>query len=160
MADGVTLGSGNNTSPTDGTKIATDDLGAAGHVQLVALVYSDSSGNMIPAGANGLAASISAGTVTLGGVSALSASVPGSAIAYGTASGTALAPNSSRLGFNIVNAGTATLYVSFAGTATTTNWVERLETQYDRLSDGGIGLYAGLITMVGSAAGTAIVTEW
>ncbi|MFN8521299.1 MAG: hypothetical protein U0667_18400 [Chloroflexota bacterium] len=62
--------------------------------------------------------------------------------------------------YNIANHGTAVLYVSYAGTATTSNYVARISTQYDRIADKGIGIYTGAITIVGSAAGTAIVTEW
>lgn len=161
MADGVTVATGNNTSPPNSTKFATDDAGASGHIPITKLAYSaDGDPTLIPADANGLQVQVSQGEVLLTGVTSGTATTPGTAIAYGTAAGTALAANSARVGFNIVNNGTATLYVSYAGTATTSNWMERLPTQYGRFADKLPGLYTGAITIVGSAAGTAIVTEW
>lgn len=161
MADGVTVATGNNTSPPNATKFATDDAGAAGHIPIVKLAYSaDGSSGLVDADASGMKVNVGSGTVVLGGVTSGVATTPGTAIAYSTSSGTALPANSARLGYNIANAGTAVLYVSYAGTATTTNWIERLGTQYQRISDKGIGIFTGAITIVGSAAGTAIVTEW
>lgn len=161
MADGVTVATGNNTSPPNATKFATDDAGAAGHIPIVKLAYSaDGSSSLVDADASGMKVNVGAGTVTLGGVSSGTATTPGTALAYSTSAGTALAANGARQGYNIANHGTAVLYVSYAGTATTSNYVARISTQYDRIADKGIGIYTGAITIVGSAAGTAIVTEW
>lgn len=159
MADGITLATGNNTSPPNATKFATDEgSGGIGHIPLVALVYSDSTGTLIPAGANGLSVSVSAGTVVLGGLS--SGTATATAIAYSTASGTVLASSTTRVGFNIINVSTAIASVHFGATANgTAALIERLE-QWERLSDAQTGLYYGPITIIGSAAGTAVVTEW
>ncbi len=157
MADDITVASGNNTSPPNGTKFATDEVTGSRHVPLVALVYSDSTGTLIPAGANGLSVSVSAGTVVLGGISSSSASVTGTA--YATAIGTALASNSARWGYNIINHGTATVYVGY-GTATSATQHLAALTQGQRLSDSGIGIYTGVLRFIGTAAGTATVTEW
>lgn len=161
MADGVTFATGNNTSPPNSTKWATDDGGANGQIPIVKLAYSaDGSSTLVDADANGMKVNVGSGTVVLGGVTSGTATTPGTAIAYSTSAGTALAANAARLGYNIANNGTAVLYVSYAGTATTSNYVARISTQYDRIADKGIGVYTGAITIVGSAAGTAIVTEW
>jgi hypothetical protein len=157
MADGVTVSTGNNTSPPNSTKFATDDLGAAGHVPLVVLAYSDSSGNMVTADANGIEVQ---GTTTLSGVEASSAtttSVGDSATAVEL-----LASNSSRIGWSITNDSTAVLYVKFGASASTTSYIARL-VQYDRIGQGPLdGLYTGSITGIwaSDAGGNARCTEW
>lgn len=161
MADDVTMTSGANSTLPNNTKFVTDEVTARGHVPVVKLAYSaDGVATLAQVDASGMLVNVGAGTVTLGGVSSGTATTPGTALAYSTSAGTALAANGARQGYNIANHGTAVLYVSYAGTATTSNYVARISTQYDRIADKGIGIYTGAITIVGSAAGTAIVTEW
>lgn len=55
MADGVTYVAGQNATPPDGTKAATDDLGAAGHAGIAKLAVSaDGDATRVPADADGL----------------------------------------------------------------------------------------------------------
>lgn len=68
MADGVTVATGNNTSPPNSTKFATDDAGAAGHVPLVKIAYSaDGSSTAVDADSSGLKVQVSSGSVTASG---------------------------------------------------------------------------------------------
>lgn len=159
MADDVTVASGNNTSAPNGTKFATDEATGSRHVPLVVLAYSDSSGSLVSAGANGLAVSVSAGTVTLGGVASTATSAS-TALAYSTASGTALAANANRVGFNIYNVSSSTAYINFGTAANSTAALVRHLGQREALSDAQLGLYQGVISIIGSGSGTAVVTEW
>lgn len=160
MADGVTVASGNNTSPPNNTKFATDDLGAAGHLPLVALAYSDSSGTMVTADSNGLEVQISTGTVTISGVTSSSASTTSTA---DTGSSTQLiASNASRVGFSITNTSSGILYVKFGSGATTTSFVKRLS-QNEQVGSQQLGLYTGAIYGIWATDpndGSAICTEW
>jgi hypothetical protein len=159
VADGVTITSGANSTLPDGTKFATDELGGGlGHLPLVGIAYSDSSGTQVTANASGLAVQ---GTTTLSGVSAASATTTN--VGDSASSVTLLASNSSRVGWSITNMSSAVLYVKLGATATTTDsFIARL-VQYDRVGQGPLdGLYTGLIAGIwaSDAGGVAVITEW
>lgn len=67
MADGVTITSGANSTPPDGTVISTDDAGASGQVQRFKLAMSaDGSATHVPADADGLLVNLGANNDVVG----------------------------------------------------------------------------------------------
>lgn len=160
MADGVTLTTGNNTSPANNTKFATDELsGGLGHAPLVLLSYSDSSGGLVPASANGL---LVQGTATLSGADAATATV--TSVADNAASTQLLAANAARIGWTVTNTSSAVLYVKFgSGATTTTSYTKRLAQYADCGQDSTIGIYRGAIYGIWASDpgdGSAVITEW
>lgn len=157
MADGVTVASGNNTSPPDSTEFQTKDGGAAGHLPLVGIGYSDGSGSLVTSNASGV---LVQGTATLTGLGAGTAS---RGTVNDTASSTTIIPaNADRRGWRIRNTSSATLYISFGGTASATVNVEALA-QNAGVGDAGVGVYSGDIVGVWASDpgdGVAIWTEW
>lgn len=106
MADNVTL-----NAMAGGSVVATDDAGAAGHVQLTKLAVSaDGSATVIPADAtNGLRVDLSHGST-----------VASTTVSVGTtAGGTQLvAASSTRRSLGIYNNGSATIFVGASGVTT------------------------------------------
>lgn len=119
MADGVTVATGNNTSPPNSTKIATDDAGASGHVQLVKLAYSaDGSATVVDADANGLKVQVSTGAVTASGSLSLTTATTGGMTIYQNLDldNTKVAVKASAgtlFGWHITNSTTAPIFVKF-----------------------------------------------
>jgi hypothetical protein len=159
MADGVTVATGNNTSPPNSTKFATDDAGAAGHVPIVKLAYAtDGVATLIPADVNGLQVQ---GDTTITGITASSAT---HASVNDTAASTQLiASNASRIGWSITNTSSAVLYVKFGSAATTTSFNKRLAQNADCGQGPLDGLYTGAIYGIWASDpgdGVAVCSEW
>lgn len=159
MADGVTAASGANSTVPNGTKFATDDTGATGHVPLVKLAQStDGSATPVTADADGLKVQ---GSTTLSGVSASSATV--TSVSDTSSSTQLLAANSARVGWAVTNTSSAVLYVKLGSTASSTSFTKRLA-QFADCGQGPLdGLYTGAIHGIWATDpndGAAIVTEW
>lgn len=120
MADGITFQSATPATPAANTEVATDDAGAAGHVQIIKLAVSaDGSATVIPADAtNGLLVELSnPGDISGGGTKS---SIGALADPAPTTTATLLkASNVDRKGIAISNHGEVTVYLGFANTVTT-----------------------------------------
>jgi hypothetical protein len=157
VANGVTVATGNNTSPPNATKFQTKEASGL-HVPAVVIGYSDGSDAFVTSDASGLAVQ---GTTTLDGVSASSATV--TSVADNAASTQLLAANANRIGWAITNTSSAVLYLKFgSGATTTTSYTKRL-VQYADAGQGPIGLYTGAIYGIWASDpgdGAANCTEW
>jgi hypothetical protein len=156
VANGVTVATGNNTSPPNATKFQPKEASGL-HVPAVVIGYSDGSDAFVTSDASGLAVQ---GTTTLSGVSASSATV--TSVGDANADTALLASNSSRIGWSITNDSSAVLYVKFGTGASASSYTARL-VQYDRIGQGPLdGLYTGAINgfWASDAGGNARCTEW
>jgi len=160
MADGITLGTGNNSTPANGTVFATDDAGAAGHVPFVKLaIATDGSATAIPADASGLQVQ---GTTTITDLTVTTVNSP-IAIGDAAASTTLIAANANRKGWTVQNMSTADLYVRLgdpAALGTCHRVLRQYESMGQRIMDGD--LYLGIITgrWASDAGGTAVGGDW
>src|SRR3990172_8327041 len=115
MADNVTITSGGNSTPPDGTIVATDQVGTA-HYQLFKLVEgaADSSARIGGDASNGLDVDVTrlprASSSAITSVNDTASNV------------TLLAANASRLGATIYNDSTVDLYVKLGATASLTSF--------------------------------------
>lgn len=190
MADNLTFQTSALATVPDATVVATDDAGAAGHVQVVKLAVStngsatpltadNTDGLLVNLGANNdvtIGAALPAGTNAIGKLAANSGvdigdvdvtSVPTSSAATTSSqndqatSATLLASNASRKGFAVFNESTSYLYVKFGTTATATDYTVRID-PYGYFEHMGVGIYTGRVDGIWSAdaSGAARVTEW
>jgi hypothetical protein len=159
MADGVTVATGNNSTPPNGTTFATDDT-AQGHVPLVKLAYStDGVSTAVTADVNGLQVQ---GTTTVTGltVSSTNATVN---IGDATSSTEVIAANANRKGWVLTNMSSAVCYVKMGTGASATSFHKRLEQYKDcgqKIMDGD--LYTGAIHAIwaSDAGGTIVGGDW
>lgn len=119
MADGVTTQSATPATIPDATKIATDDAGAAGHVQIVKLAYSaDGSATLVDADVDGLHVYLTnPGDISGGGGSG---SKTAAAATCDTTADQLVAANASRVSLLIRNVGTVDIYLGLSGVTTST----------------------------------------
>ena len=167
MADNLTTTTTVATIPS-GTVVATDDCGAAGHVQRVKLaIATDGSATLIPADAtDGMLVNLGANndvTVTSGAVTStvpVASTATLANITAATASTTLQAANSNRLGLVIYNDSTSVMYMKFGSTASSTSFTHQLQAgEVWELATGGCR-YTGIVTGIWvSATGAARVTE-
>jgi hypothetical protein len=153
----ITLGTGNNTSAPNATKIHVVGDDTTGRATGVVIAYSDGSGSVVTSDADGV---LVQGTTTLEGVSNDTATR--GTVADTASSTTIISSDAARLGFSIVNTSSAVLYLAFGGTASTTNHVIQLA-QGQECSMYGIGIYTGDIVGVWASdpgAGVAVWSWW
>ena len=112
MADNITL-----NSMSGGAVVATDDAGAAGHVQVVKLAIStDGSATVIPADAtNGL-------KVDVARLPDKGATIAASNVSVGTTETSLASASASRLSVGLYNNGSATVFVGPTGVTTSTGF--------------------------------------
>ena len=151
MADNVTITSGGNSTPPDGTIVATDQVGTA-HYQLFKLVdgAADSSARIGGDASNGLDVDVT--RLPRASSSAIT-SVNDTAT-----STTLLASNANRLGAMVYNDSTVDLYLKLGATASTSSFtVKMVAGSYFEVPFG----YAGIIDGIWSsdASGKALLTE-
>ncbi len=159
MANLVTVTSGANSTIPDGTKFATDDAGAFGHVPIVKIGYStEDSVSRLDVDADGLKVK---GSTTLTGITASSATT--TSVNDNAASTQLLASNASRVGWAVTTTSSAVLYVKFGSSASTTSFAKRLAQNADCGQGPLDGLYTGAIYGIWATDpndGAAIITEW
>lgn len=159
MADGVTVATGNNSTPPNGTTFATDDT-AQGHVPLVKLAYStDGVSTAVTADVNGLQVQ---GTTTITDLTVTTVNTPIS-VGDAASSTTLIAANANRKGWTVQNMSTADLYVRLgdpAAIGTCHRVLRQYESMGQRIMDGD--LYLGIITgrWASDAGGTAVGGDW
>lgn len=114
MTDGATFQSATPATPAAGTKVATDDCGTPGHVQLIKLaVSSDGSATLLPADATyGLA--VDAKRLPKG-------SKTFSDPAPTTSASSIVSASASRIAVSIYNNGSQTVYLGKDNTVSSTN---------------------------------------
>lgn len=117
MADGITFQSSTLSTPPASSKIATDDTGSPGHVQIVKLaIAADGSATVLPGDAtDGLLVNLGANNDVTIAKGATAFTDP----ACDTSADLLLAANSSRKAAIIQNVGTVDVYVGPSGVTTT-----------------------------------------
>lgn len=147
MADNVSVRDAANAAVT----IATNEIATGIQAQAIQLLASDATGtdNRIPA------STVTGLTVRPAGAStAVLANVAASATSV-----TVLAANANRLGAIIVNDSTASCYLKYGSTASTTSYTRLLPPGAEYELPGDV-IYTGIITGIWtSATGTARTTE-
>ena len=159
MADNVTITSGGNSTPPDGTIVATDQVGTA-HYQLFKLVdgAADSSARIGGDATNGLDVDVTrvTGTVTTKETRAATSAV--TSVNDTASSTTLLASNANRLGATIHNDSTVALYLKLGATASLTSFTVKMAADsYYEVPFGYTGIIDGI--WASNASGAARITE-
>lgn len=155
----ITLGTGNNTSAPNATKIHVVGDDSNGRATGVVISYSDGTGGVVTSDASGLQVQ---GTTTLTDMTVTTVNTPIS-VGDAASSTTLIAANANRKGWTVQNMSTADLYVRLgdpAAIGTCHRVLRQYESMGQRIMDGD--LYLGIITgrWASDAGGSAVGGDW